>query len=265
MKHKRFEEQVHLYFYSELAGEELREFDHHLSVCSRCRNELEKMKRLARVLNKFEPLQVSDPLLQEARQELSQSLKNERKKKSFLDTIIDTIYDVVVLRYKVAIGGAALLVGGMLIGYFTFRTTEVSSTTEPVVEKEQVTFTEALNDDSRISNVQFISLDKTSGEVEFTFEASMPVHMKGRVSDPTIQKVLAYALISDQNPGVRLQSVNALASEAHTAQPDAEVMEALISAVRFDKNPGVRKEALDMLGNYTAEREQQRRTAYRCH
>ena len=77
--------------------------------------------------------------------------------------------------------------------------------------------------------------------------------MKGLVNDPNIQKVLASALLSDLNPGVRLQSVNALASDKASTQPDAEVMEALISAVRFDKNPGVRKEALGVLVKYSAD------------
>ena len=253
MKHKQYEDWLLLFTYDELDRDELREFERHLSECSRCREELAEMKQFKLILEKSETVQLSDTLLQEARQALSRSLSNERKKRSIRDTIIETIYNTIVPRYKVALGSAALLAVGVLIGYLTFGRMDISLNKEPIIAKKQVELVEPLGSDTRVSNVQFIKSDGVGGEVEFTFDAIMPVHMKGQVNDPTIQKVLASALLSDLNPGVRLQSVSALASDKGGTQPDAEVMEALISAVRFDKNPGVRKEALGALVQYAAD------------
>lgn len=252
MKHKQYEEQLLLYIYNELAGEELQDFERHLHTCSGCREQLEEMKQLNLVLDQCKTVQLSDALIQEARQELAQSLKSEKKVKSLTNTIIETIYDFLVPRYKVALGGATLIATGVLVGYLVFQTDENSVNKEPVIAQNKVEYVDPLGDESRISNLQFSSSNPISGEVEFTFDAIMPVHMKGQINDPNIQKILAYALISDQNPGVRLQSVSALASETRIKEPDAEVLDALISAVKFDKNPGVRKQALEALEQYTS-------------
>jgi hypothetical protein len=252
MKHNQYEERLLLYIYKELTGEELHDFERHLHACSRCRKELEEMKQLNLVLDQCKTIQLSDALIQEARRELAKSLKSERKVRSLTNTIIETIYDFVVPRYKVALGGATLIATGILVGYLVFQTDNNSMKREPVIAQNKIESAYPLSDESRISNLQFSSSNPISGEVEFTFDAIMPVHMKGRINDPNIQKILAYALISDQNPGVRLQSVSALASETRSKEPDAEVMDALISAVKFDKNPGVRKQALEALEQYSS-------------
>ena len=252
MKHKRYKERLQLYIYNELAGEELQDFESHLHTCSLCREELKEIKQLNLILDQCKAVQLSDNLIQEARQELTQSLKREPKIQSLTNTIIETIYDFVVPRYKVALGGAAFIATGIFIGYMVFHTDEYSAKREPIIAQNKIEYADPLSDESRISNLQFSSSNPVSGEVEFTFDAIMPVHMKGRINDPNIQKVLAYALLSDQNPGVRLQSVSVLASETRTKEPDAEVMDALISAVKSDKNPGVRKQALEALEQYTS-------------
>ena len=64
--------------------------------------------------------------------------------------------------------------------------------------------------DISISNIQFIDSDPSDGEVEFTFQASKPVRLKGNVNDPKIQSVLTYAMLNEQNPGSRLNSINAM-------------------------------------------------------
>jgi hypothetical protein len=253
MKHERYEEWLLLFSYGELSGDDLREFEQHLQSCSFCSEELEEIKQFNQILKKSERVQLNNTLLQEARQELSRSLTSEWKKRSMWNTISETIYDALIPRYKIALGSAVLIAVGVLIGYLTFGGTNVPLNQEPVIAKKQIEAMEPLSNDTRVSNVQFIKSDGVGGEVEFTFEAIMPVHVKGQVNDPNIQKVLASALLSDLNPGVRLQSVNALASDTRSSQPDAEVMDALISAVRFDRNPGVRKEALGALVQYAAD------------
>jgi hypothetical protein len=75
------------------------------------------------------------------------------------------------------------------------------------------------------------------------------------VNEEHVQKVLARALVSDQNAGTRLRAVNMIGT--HTGQRqnrvpgfDAEVKSALVSALLHDRNLGVRKEALSVLRNY---------------
>jgi HEAT repeat protein len=57
---------------------------------------------------------------------------------------------------------------------------------------------------------------------------------------------LQYAAKSNYNPGVRLTSIDALATKAD----DPAAREALIYALRYDSNPGVRLKALGGVGSY---------------
>jgi hypothetical protein len=93
--------------------------------------------------------------------------------------------------------------------------------------------------------VRFVNSNPNTGEVEFSFDAVKPVYMKGSVNDPDVQKILAYALLNEQNPGVRLRSVDVIGSEhLKSTGSEVEIKWALIAALKSDDNPGVRKEAL---------------------
>ena len=70
--------------------------------------------------------------------------------------------------------------------------------------------------------------------------------VKVPINDKNIQELLQYAAKSNYNSGVRLNSVDALASKAD--EPAAR--EALIYALRYDSNPGVRLKALAGVGSY---------------
>jgi hypothetical protein len=89
------------------------------------------------------------------------------------------------------------------------------------------------------------------GEVEFSFEMVTPIRMKGNVNDNAVQRVLAQALLNDQNPGARLLMVSTLANQVESTRlPDVEIKAALIRAVRSDANVGVRQEALKALQKF---------------
>jgi HEAT repeat protein len=70
--------------------------------------------------------------------------------------------------------------------------------------------------------------------------------MKGNIDDPSIQKILAEALVNERNPGTRIRTVNALANQTNVS-PSPKVKQALITALEFDSNPAVRREALKAL------------------
>jgi HEAT repeat protein len=69
--------------------------------------------------------------------------------------------------------------------------------------------------------------------------------MKGSLENPAIQKVLAQALINDQNTATRLRTVNTIADQSNKkVMADPDVKSALISAAEHDSNPGVRRQAV---------------------
>ena len=105
-----------------------------------------------------------------------------------------------------------------------------------------------------MGNLRFIDADPSDGNVEFTYEATAPVHVRGNVNDPMVQDVLSEALVDAQNPGVRLRAVSMLNTDK-LKQPDADVKRALITALKLDENNGVRKQALAALQNFPFDNE----------
>jgi len=102
--------------------------------------------------------------------------------------------------------------------------------------------------ESSVTNLQFINSDFDKGEVEITYDQITPVKLKGKVNDAEIQKVLARSLIDNENPGIRLKTVNAILSE-NKAGTSEVLKDALLKAMMYDNNPGVRKEAMNALCN----------------
>ena len=142
------------------------------------------------------------------------------------------------------------LAAGFFLGYLAFRSPAPPQQVQPAPTLQTANGERpVLPEGGQIANVKFVDPDARDGEVEFTFDAIMPMHMKGKVNDPQIQQVLSYALLNEQNPGTRLRSVNAMASE-HAAMTDEEVKKVLITVLASDNNPGVRKEALGALQKF---------------
>jgi hypothetical protein len=99
-----------------------------------------------------------------------------------------------------------------------------------------------------VTDVRFLDHNADDGTVSFTYQTVREHAIHGSVADPQIQRLLAQGLINEGNAGVRLKTVNTLASAPDYVDP--EVKAALILIVRMDENPGVRREALSALSQY---------------
>jgi hypothetical protein len=252
MRHKHFKELLQLSMYDELTATEHTALDAHLMQCPECRKELEELKRFHETLAQAGAVTPDDSLLSEARQELRSALRKERSRSSLWTETVDLVKETILPHYKVVLGAAGMLAAGILIGRLILPTGEPPFVQQPEAEKVSA----FLEGDTRIANIRFISPSTSTGDIEFTFDAISPVHMKGNINDARVQKVLAHALVNDHNPGVRLRSASAFAAQAlNLKQPDKEVKAALIRALRTDENPGVRKEAMRTLQNFPFDQE----------
>lgn len=250
MNHQQYREGLLLSLYEELNSEEKSRLDMHLQQCSECRIELEELQKLHASLARAGSFAPDDALLNDARQNLRAAIRAERTRPSLWDRLADFASDYVLPNYKIALGGVTMLAAGILVG----RMFLPSGQETPQVADRQ--FSSALEGEPRISNIRFLDSDAQDGMIEFTFDATSPVHVKGSINDERVQKVLAHALVNDQNPGIRLRSVNALSTQTeHLKQPDREVKAALILAARTDNNPAVRREALKTLGSFPFDEE----------
>ncbi|HTX18876.1 MAG TPA: HEAT repeat domain-containing protein [Bacteroidota bacterium] len=265
MKHRQWRELIQLSVAGELNAEQQEALDNHVKGCTRCREELSGVRRLASAVTAHPPLEVTDELLGEARRQLRAALLERRLKVSFLARARRFVGDFILEEYRVALGGAFMLLVGAGIGYSVFHHPQISSETARPVEpapvqqvvRETVTPRESFTQgDTRTANVRMIDADGTDGNVEFTFDAITPMHVRGNINDEKVQKVLARALMTEDNPGVRIKTVNAIGSQLPSAKaPDPGIKTALLSALRNDDNPGVRQEALRVLLRYPFDRE----------
>jgi len=134
----------------------------------------------------------------------------------------------------------------------------------------------------KLFNTKLVSYDPSTEDVEIELNALSKINLRGKVNEPAVQKVLAYALQNDQrsglrleviklleknknnkgirdvliyslqndpNPGVRLNALKALKG----MERDDEINKAFVIALQEDGNPGIRIEAIEGLSNYINE------------
>jgi hypothetical protein len=242
MNHNECKELIPFYLYEELNSEIKRRFEDHIKSCKDCSNELESYKKLFAVISEDSKSSVDPKLFLEARLELRGALRSQQNKSFLKDNIKDYISSFIYRPIGLAVSGFSLLLVGLFIGYLIFNSSVI----------EQIEPDSAKPDPIRIQNINFIDSDPTDGEVEFTFEAIKSGRIKGKVNDTELQKILTYAVLNEQNPGTRLNSINVINAN-QTQKSDDEIKSTLIAVAKFDNNPGVRREALKSLNELPAD------------
>ena len=243
MKHNEYKQLLQLSLFGELKSEEQLKLKEHLLTCEECRIELEDQKNLLELISGKHKVNVDEEVLSAARYQLRGAIRTEQSHKYIFSSAAENISRLFSSPWKFAFTGVALIIIGVLIGSIFFS--KVTLTEFNNQQNDDNKFA-ALTEDINISNLRFIDSDATDGEVEFTFEASKPVKLRGKVNDPQIQSVLTYAMLNEQNPGSRLNSINAMDTE-FPAKYDNDVKDAVITVVMSDENPGVRREALKLM------------------
>jgi len=251
MNHQHYKDQLQLMLYDELSTQDRQDLEKHLEGCTECQAELAELKKFHSVLAQHAPAFVSDEILQEARHELRGALRTERIRQSVWEKLAERVRNLIQPQYKIAFGAVATLAVGVFLGYLVFAPRATERVTQQLTTQAAKETSQPLKENTRITNVRFVNSDPSTGEVEFSFDAVKPVYMKGSVNDPDVQKVLAYALLNEQNPGVRLRSVDVIGSEhLKSTGSEVEIKRTLIAALKSDDNPGVRKEALEVLEKF---------------
>jgi hypothetical protein len=230
-----------LQLYGELSQGETEELKEHLSGCGECRKELDKIKQLHGLLSRHPVPEPSEEMLRESRMRFQSALLAERLRAPVWDRIKELLSLPAVYRPAIGVTAALLLAIGFLGGRLV---TGVGETQQDA----RLIPTEGL----RVTNVRYVGGE--GDDVELAFDSVTPVRLRGRISSPEVQKVLARAVISGDNAGVRLRAVGSL-SASPEARLEPETKAALLLVLKTDKNDGVRKEALQVLLRSTADRE----------
>jgi hypothetical protein len=235
---------IPLYYYGELTPDEEERVEAHMHECPACTREVEQQRALAAALDQR---QAALPvlLLEDCRADLMCAIQGGAPRteppakgpwRLFLDAMAASFAGMGRLRQP--IGALALIA----IGFFAARLSSTSQPSSPLAS-----FTSPTDDVySTVRNVQ----PDSGGGVTISLDETRHKLVKGRMDDTNIQRLLLAAAHED-NPAVRVESVELLKSQAGST----EVRDALINALSQDSNPGVRLKAIEGLKPLAADQE----------
>ena len=252
MDHRTYTDWLVLSLYEELDDDARMMLEEHLRTCASCPGELERLRAFHATATKRRPVEVTERLIQDARRERRLAWRARAEDRTPIDKLAEMLGTLFPPRARLALGGAALLVAGFAAGWAVLRTTETGQTIDSAgIVRTAADGTSFEQGDGRIQNLRFLNRDAKTGDVEVVLETVTPIRFRGNVNDERVQRILAHALIGEENAGTRLRAVNMLADRGETRTAvDENVKQSLISALKYDPNFSVRKEALSVLENY---------------
>ncbi len=241
---------ISLYFYGELSPEEEDRLEQHLDGCAGCTREAELRRSVAAALDRRE-MHPSTALLAECRHDLMRAVyRNEAPVpqlsrptpwEHFRDGFAALFPPLV--RWRMPLGAMALVA----LGFASARLTAPGGAAAPFNAA-------SLTPDNVISSVRSVTSGPEgapSGEVHIVLDETRRRVVSGQLNEPNIQRLMLAAAHDENNPGVRVESVEILKS--HT--DSSEVRSLLLNRVAQDPNPGVRLKALDGLKPFTGDPE----------
>lgn len=236
-------ENIPAYLYDELGDDARHELEQNLARCAGCTAEAESVRELKRTASSLPRLEPTPNLVAASRMRLQESLETATQHSGWQRWIFDPGAWLQQVRFSPALAAAILMVGFTAGGLATWQMgarlgtrSDGNAAAPPPAE-------------STIAGIRGITQEPGTNNVQVRYDRVVPESVQGSMDDPRIQQLLLYAARSNENSGVRIDSINLL-----TRHPDdTRVREALMYALRYDRNPGVRLKALDGLGEYVPE------------
>jgi len=233
------QQNITLFLYNELADDARHELEQHITRCKDCAAELAAQQEFQGQMNALPVEEPSASFLAAARMRLQEALETAEQHRAWYHRFaFDPTVWLRQVRFSPALATLLFLVGfGGGIGAMYSAMGGKGQTPRIVGNGPQ---------EASIGGITSIEKEPGTDNVKVQYDKRMPESVQGSVSDPKVQDLLLYAAKSNENSGVRLNSVDALTSKAD----DPRVRETLTYALRYDSNPGVRLMALDGLGSY---------------
>jgi hypothetical protein len=231
------QQNITLHLYGELADDARHELEQHVARCQSCAAELAEQRQFQIQMNALPVEEPSASFLAAARMRLQESLEQTTPHRAWYQRFaFDPSAWLRQVRFSPALAMVIFMVGfGGGLGAMYQSTRHNATVTSPP------DYTGA-----NIGGITSIEKDLSNNTVKVQYDRVTPTAVQGTVNDPKVQDMLVSALKINDNPGVRLNSVDALAEKAD----DPRVRETLTYALRYDSNPGVRLHSLEGLSGF---------------
>lgn len=235
---KKYRQWIWLALYDELPSDQKKVFEKHIKNCAECQLDYEEAEKAVKLLDQkiqVEPTQIQ---LDTNRSELHQRLIFDTQSR-FQKSWRAKLWQIVSLEFAPALRLAtatALLIIGILIGNFVFRSTGsgFESSQKQIAELNK----------ANISNIESIQYDPSTRQVSIKLNTINDMMIRGDVEKPEIQELLAQTLLNEDRPNIRLKTVRAL---QNTHKIDEKVISALSEVIDKEENPGIRLKAVKLL------------------
>lgn len=238
MKCKQCEDILLNYNLEDIPENIKKQIDHHRNTCIRCAQLWEDNLLINRAMQELREVNIDEERIPHVHSKIMNRVQQE----IFRQSAHVNYFRVPPRFWQSAATAAAALVLGIVLGNFVPGKPKPATPDLPIAS---VNFDELLKDNT-LNDIRIHEVNQTTGELIISASKTNDLTLTGNITDPEIQKVLAYALVRDQNPGTRLRSVKLM--EGVTTSN--AVQQALITSVLQDENQGVRQRALRALAQY---------------
>ncbi len=232
---------ITLYLYGELADDARHELEQHVERCQTCAAELIEQREFQTQMSALPVEEPSASFLAASRMRLQEALEQTTQNRAWYHRFaFDPAAWLRQVRFSPALAMAIFMVGfggGLGAMYKSMKDTKIVDPGTTQMENVQ---------GAAIGGITSIERDPTTNQVKVQYDRVLPGTVQGSVSDPKVQDLVLYAAKSNENSGVRLNSVDALVDMVGKTD-DPRVRETLTYALRYDSNPGVRLHSLDGL------------------
>lgn len=229
-----------LHLYGELSDVARIELEQHLDRCGDCKREWESTKAFRAEMDAFQPGEPSSYLLASSRIKLHDALETVQPAWSWRRLVLDPVHWLQQMHFSPALAAAILIVG------FTAGVLTTFQITRPSAASKNAGTTGTPSQQPTIAAISGIEQQPGTNNVQIKYDTLQQQQAQGSLEDPKIEQLLLYAARNQQNPGVRVSSLDLLSQRCK----DPQVRELMIYSLRYDKNPGVRLKAIDALQPY---------------
>jgi hypothetical protein len=237
---QEIDQSLALYGYGELGAAEREAVEEHLASCERCRQAMVELRGLQGLLAQHAPAGPPPDLLVRSRLCLEEALDREQ---TSWRALVRSWFEVATAHPARVMSALTLVAFGFSVGWL-LRPRVVTQPAEPGASSPSAgtaAMTGGTLGGARISSISQVAPDPETGQLHITLNAEKGMTLEGSLDDPQVRQVLVYTLKSYDNPGIRLDTLNAIGSDGGG---DPVVRDALLYALEHDSNAGVRLQAL---------------------